>query len=344
MLRCPLCAGLNHLPLFGGLVRCKLCSLAFDTAGPALPTLSAFQSNDYCFKFANWNNWYSRLTNRLPFGQNQKYYFATATVRMFAASSGRHAVSVRTNLPLLSTSCRWTYGATIEAIIEPWPVTDRRRQLTLGIIAARDAETALLELCTQVADLVSHVVVALDTNDASSASRLRSKLREVLKPEQEVLVLASPLNGDFAAQRNRVQEMAPTDWVLQLDCDERLADGMLICLPQLIADAETEGWLGIAFTRRNLVDGVMSAMYPDPQLRLLRRSVRFRRAVHEYPELDQCRIFTHLGPGLIHYIEGQRLEVRENLYENMQQGAGRPYDTNLLRQPLETRFDPSNSR
>ncbi|WP_428533031.1 hypothetical protein [Rhodopila sp.] len=202
-------------------------------------------------------------------------------------------------------------------------------------MAANDATTDLLELCSRVADNFGHFVVALDTADVGSGMRLSMKIREVLRPGTEVVVLTSPLNNDFAAQRNRIQEAATTEWVLQLDCDERLADGAALRLPDLISDAETQGWVGIALTRRNIVDGIISAMYPDPQYRLLRRSIRFTRSVHEYPLLDRRRTFVHLGPGLLHYIASQRLSVREGRYEGVEGGAGRPADTVLLRQPLD---------
>ena len=338
MIRCPLCAGLGPVPLFGQFLCCKLCSLAFDKNRPELSPLSAYQTSEKRFKFVNWNNWYSRITGQRSPGTYQSHYFTPATVRMFAAISGQHAVSVGTNLPLVPFSVSWSYGTNVEAVIEPWPVGERPSpcpRLTLGIMAANDAMTDLLDLCTHSADIFSHIVVALDTADIGAGTRLKSKIREVLHPETEIVVITSPLGNDFAAQRNRIQEVAATDWVLQLDCDERLADGAALRLPNLIAEAEMQGWVGIALTRRNIVDGITSAMYPDPQYRLLRRSVRFTRAVHEYPLLNRRRTFVHLGPGLVHYIAGQRLKVREDRYEGIEGGAGRPWDTVLLRQPLD---------
>ena len=338
MLRCPLCAGLGPISLFDQFLRCTLCSLAFDKDRPELSPLNAYRISGNRFRFANWNNWYSKLTGQRPPGKHQSHYFSPATVRMFAAGSGQHAVSILTNLPVVPVSASWGYGSNVDAVIEPWPVAARPGpcpRLTLGIMAANDATTDLLDLCIHSADIFSHVVVALDTADIGAGTRLRAKIREVLRPETEIVVLTSPLRNDFAAQRNRIQEVAATDWVLQLDCDERLADGAAVRLPCLIADAEAQRWVGIALTRRNIVDGIMSAMYPDPQYRLLRRSVRFTRAVHEYPLLDRHRTFVHLGPGLLHYIASQRLKVREDRYEAIEGGAGRPWDTVLLRQPLD---------
>ena len=104
----------------------------------------------------------------------------------------------------------------------------------------------------------------------------------------------------------------------------------------MIDDAEQGGWEVVGLARRNLVDGTLSALYPDVQYRLLRRSVRFTRAVHEHPRLQPGRAkFAHLGAEIVHAIAGDRLDAREALYKGMEAGADRPHDTALLRTPLE---------
>ena len=154
--------------------------------------------------------------------------------------------------------------------------------------------------------------------------------------ERRCRVIGHPLNQNFAEQRNRIQQAARTEWVVQLDCDERLTPGSKRNLFHVLNDAERENWAAVALTRRNLVDGTVSALYPDVQYRLLRRSVLFTRAVHEYPQLRRGqRSFVHLGIGIVHEIASERLGQRSARYEGIQAGAGRSHDTSLLRMPLQ---------
>lgn len=342
MRRCPLCAGMNHTALFGRLLRCTLCALAFGGGGAAMPSLETYRCGDdgRC-RFPNWNNWLSRATDGLLGARGGAVQFAPQTVRMFATRSGQHATELRTSVPFASTFAAWRYGRTIQARIaarpDPAPGGPDRR-LTLGVIAARRAWPDVLAVCGDMAGHAAAMVVVLDSADAAEAGRLERALRDTLAEHggPRARVIAQPLGGDFARQRNRVQAEARTDWVLQLDCDERLAPSAKHDLPGLIDDAEREGWDAVAFTRHNLVDGVVSALYPDVQYRLLRRGVRFTRAVHEYPLLGARQTsFVNLGAGIIHTLTTDRLPRRETLYEAIDGGGARRHDTALLRMPLE---------
>lgn len=259
---------------------------------------------------------------------------------MFAVRDGRHATSVQSSLPLISRLTPWSLGPTLRARIETRPYNTNQvpdPRLTLGIIATPDAWQDVLDLCRDAAEHAAEVIVVLDTSDANIAATLEATLRRSLNAAtpMQSRVIAHPLQADFAAQRNRIQQAARTEWVIQLDCDERPADGAKNRLSHILDDAEHEGWDAVALTRCNMVDGLVSALYPDVQYRLLRRSVRFTRAVHEYPALSRRqRSFAYLGPGIIHNIDSMRLKQRELLYERLQDGAGRPHDTALLRMPL----------
>ena len=84
------------------------------------------------------------------------------------------------------------------------------------------------------------------------------------------------------------------------------------------------------------MDGAISALYPDVQYRLLRRSVRYTRRVHEYPALRRGeRGFVHLGGTILHRLDSARFDRRESAYERIMPGAGRPGDGALLRRPLD---------
>lgn len=242
----------------------------------------------------------------------------------------------------------WPYGRTIQAKIETPQERARRgsdSRLTLGIIAARDAWQEALDLCVDMANHVGDIIVVLDTTDVTLAARLEGDLRSALGNKiggMQPRVMAHSLGADFAAQRNRIQQEARTEWILQLDCDECLTAVTKVALSGIIDDAEREGWDVVALSRRNLVDGIVSALYPDVQYRLLRRPVRFTRAVHEYPQLGKNQhSFFYLGAEIIHRLASERLEQRGALYEEIQSGAGRPHDTTLLRHPLEPAVIPN---
>jgi hypothetical protein len=325
---------MRHVALFGRLRRCTLCSLAWYEDGGALPPLDAYRDRDTLFYFQNWNSWWSRLARRATAGA--AFYFAPRTVRMYAGREGRHATQVQTAVPLLSGYAPWNGGDRIRAAIAARPAArpgpDGR--LTLGIIATPAAWPDVLDLCGDMAGHAAEAVVVLDTSDAAPPAAMRRDLHAVFGDRGRVA--GHPLAGDFAAQRNRIQRAARTGWVLHLDCDERLAAGARRDLSGLIDDAAREGWHAIGFTRRNLVDGVVSALYPDVQYRLIRRDVLFTRAVHEFPRTGHGRSFVSLGAGIIHRLAGERLARREAFYESIDGGAGRPHDTALLRQPLDT--------
>ncbi len=342
MLRCPLCAGLDHERLYGEFLRCRLCSLGFVNARYPLPSLESYRIGAHEFQFYSWNNVVTRLTRRFPVGSQQDFYFSPSTVRMFAVRDGRHASSVESSFPFVSGVLPWSFGPTLWARIHIWPDNGRQGpdpRLTLGIIATPDAWQEVLDRCLEIAEHAAEAVVLLDTSDGDIAAALEATLRRSLTGVgwMQPRVIAHPLQANFAAQRNRIQQAARTEWVIQLDCDERLTAGARNGLSHILDDAEREGWDAVALTRRNMVNGSASALYPDVQYRLLRRSVRFTRAVHEYPVVGRRqRSFVNLGPGIIHIIDSARLQRRQLLYESLQDGAGRPHDTALLRMPLDS--------
>ena len=339
MTRCPLCAAWSHTALDDSHLRCKLCSLAFSNDSGDLPSLDSYRVKNGEFYFPNWNNWLSRATRQRAGNSLAAFNFAPYTVKMFAARQGRRITSLKSSLPLMSVSAPWSFGRTLHATIQDKSnAGPNSSMLTLGIIAASNAWQSVLALCVGMADCAAEAIVLLDTSDAATATALEDELRGILgaTSRMQPRVIAHPLNADFAAQRNRIQAAARTKWVLQLDADEELTPGTKRLLPDMIDDAERGGWDVVGLARRNLVDGTLSALYPDVQYRLLRRSIQFTRAVHEHPRLEPHHVqFTYLGAEIIHTIASSRLDVREAMYKGIEAGADRPHDTALLRKPLE---------
>jgi hypothetical protein len=340
VLRCPLCSGLDHTALFGRLVRCKICSLGFLPDGTAMPPLQAYHVHGSVFEFPNWNNWLTRLVRSISTARQQRFHFTPTTVRMFASKDGCQTRSVKTKIPLFRAFMRWSYGSTIRAEIGVWntdPRTGPDSRLTLGVIAAANARDQVLSLYRDLVDHVAEIIVVLDSTDAAQAASLEHELCAISgrRNATKARVIAHPLSSDFAAQRNRIQAATRTEWVLQLDCDEMLSMGTKSRLSGIIDEAEREKWDCVALTRRNEVDGVVSALYPDVQYRLLRGSVRFTRPVHEYPVIrGRRRSFINLGASLLHTLAPGHSKQRGQFYEGIQDGAGRPHDTALLHRPL----------
>jgi glycosyltransferase involved in cell wall biosynthesis len=60
-------------------------------------------------------------------------------------------------------------------------------------------------------------------------------------------------DGHYSNQANRAVEMAETDWILLMDCDERLEKPALENLNNMINQEEADCW---AFPRKNFIDGM----------------------------------------------------------------------------------------
>ncbi|HXH17358.1 MAG TPA: hypothetical protein VNJ10_14660 [Sphingomonas sp.] len=208
------------------------------------------------------------------------------------------------------------------------PAEPTAHQVGLGIIArAADADD-IVEIATTLRAAFERIVVLLD-GSADDAAMLASRV-------PWVEVAHHPLNGDFAGQRNRLQTLLATRWVLQIDTDERPDAALLRAIGWLVAAAERDGLRSLGLPRRNLVDGVQSASYPDIQYRLNRSDIRFSGRVHERPIVPFDESSLALAGALDHRLDGDRVRARTRIYEAMSTGAGRPEDEVLLLAP----FDP----
>lgn len=121
-------------------------------------------------------------------------------------------------------------------------------------------------------------------------------------------VFVEPWKG-FAAQKNSALTKCTGDWVLSLDADEEVSDGLRTLITSLLAGVpEFDAYF---LHRRNLFLGRWmrhGGLYPDPKLRLFKRgSARFEdRPVHETLQFAG-KAGTIIGPrwsegdDLIHY-------------------------------------------
>lgn len=205
------------------------------------------------------------------------------------------------------------------------PATPEPHAVTLGMIASAGESDRVAQLLIDLAPHFPDRIVLLDGSKADAAA-----LAQAVPGAQ---VQAHPLAGDFAAQRNRVQALA-TGWVLQLDSDETPDAALLASLGWLTAAADRERLWALGLPRRNLVDGVQAALWPDIQYRLTRAHIRFAGTVHERPVVPFERTSLALTGAIEHHLDRTRVVERSKVYEAMSAGAGRPGDEAALLRPF----------
>ena len=200
------------------------------------------------------------------------------------------------------------------------------------VLLCRDDEVEpCVEKCDAWLKLGIDVLVVVD----AAPGRFANAAAQRPCSDASLQILSRPLAGDFSAQRNFAQAGTRRSWVLQLDADETPGEPLVRSLPGLVAMAERDGILSIGLPRRNLVDGVLSDVYPDIQYRLNRASVRFGGKVHERPMLPQGwrQSFIALSGAIDHHLSAGYVAARSQRYERLAPGHGRVEEARLLMTP-----------
>ncbi|MDB5687565.1 MAG: hypothetical protein JWR77_2154, partial [Rhizorhabdus sp.] len=184
---------------------------------------------------------------------------------------------------------------------------------------------------TSYGHIASQFVFVLDGEEADARAMIE-KLEPSMPAGVELIVGAQRLDGDYAAQRNRVQALATRPWVLQVDTDEQLDPALVRHIGAIVEDADYWRSKVVGFPRRNVVDGALSNFYPDIQHRLNRSDVRFSGRVHEIPtERHEWRkVWLCFAGHIEHQLSCDRVIERSRRYEAMEPGAGRPQDEQTL--------------
>jgi hypothetical protein len=199
--------------------------------------------------------------------------------------------------------------------------------VALGVLCRPHALDGVLAGLAAHAPWAAEAVVLLDAPPAAETRRA------VPGFPAGVRIAFRPLAGDFAAQRNALQDLAPAPWMLQLDADETLdaATGRLV--PALAALAEATGAVSVGLPRENLVDGRLSDVFPDVQYRLNRRAVRYAGRVHERPDRDWRAGFIALAGAIVHHLTEAHVRARSRRYEALDPGRGRVTEARALLEP-----------
>ena len=195
------------------------------------------------------------------------------------------------------------------------------------VALARPDDPALPGFVARNARRFGEIVLVLDAEPGSPAPFV----------ERAPTILRRRLAGDFAAQRNRAMAAVRSDWAFHLDLDEEIDEALAAMLGHLAARAGAAGLEAVGLPRRNMVDGRMSALFPDIQYRLVRRGQLFENAVHERPLAcrDWPRTTIALAGAIEHRLERARLARRSALYESLGQHPERRDDDAALLRPIE---------
>lgn len=235
----------------------------------------------------------------------------------------------------------WRYGYAVSPGLTPdeqpvtattSPAATMPHAVALAMMARPADAEEVIDLATTLRDQFDRITILIDGTTEDLAA--------VVARVPWVSGHAHPLDGDFAAQRNRLQDLAGTRWVLQLDSDERPDAALLAAIGWLVEGAEQDGLRSLGLPRRNMVDGAQSALYPDIQYRLNRSDIRFAGRVHERPVVPFVESSLALIGAIEHRLDGERVRARTRIYEAMSAGAGRPEDETRLLEP----FDPAAVR
>ena len=203
--------------------------------------------------------------------------------------------------------------------------------VSLGLLCRPSERDELLATVAIHAAWTDDVVVLLD-----AATEVPRAVRADGFPDGAVRVAARPLAGDFAAQRNALQDLARHPWMLQLDADETLAVAAGCLLPAVAALAEAGDVLSVGLPRQNRVDGALADVYPDVQYRLNRRTVRYAGRVHERPVLDGgwAQSLIALHGSIEHHLGRAHVLARSRRYESLAPGQGRLEEEAALLRPF----------
>lgn len=196
--------------------------------------------------------------------------------------------------------------------------------ITLGLLGRPADLPAIDALLTRLAPHFAAIRVLIDSADPACIAGRDG-------------YVAHPMNGDFGSQRNRLQDLSETEWMLQIDADEDLDPALRAALPALAADADRHGLTSLAFPRRNLVDGTQSDHWPDVQYRLNRREVRFVGTVHERPAPSRDWRHSTLAPAgaILHHLDAARVRARTRIYGAMDRNGARRTDEAALLRPFD---------
>jgi glycosyltransferase involved in cell wall biosynthesis len=142
----------------------------------------------------------------------------------------------------------------------------------------------------------------------------RDRTVEIATPIVDNLIMRR-FDGHYSNQANRAVENSKTDWILLMDCDERIEKKTLESLRSLINQEEFDCY---SFPRKNFINGERDLRdEPDYQERLYRSYCRRIRPVHGEVVGFKKRKFMPKEDGnyIIHSKSSDRHALRNHNYQ-----------------------------
>ncbi len=167
-------------------------------------------------------------------------------------------------------------------------VTEQRTMTIAAVIITKDEEQNIADCLESVRWADERIVV-----DAESRDRTVELAKAALSP-----VFVRPRPG-YGPQKNFGIDQAGSDWILVVDADERVTDGLRQEIQALLAGGPPADIGGYEIPRRNYFYGKWiqgGGLYPDYQLRL------FRKTAGRY---DDVRLHENF------VLQGRRERLRE---------------------------------
>lgn len=193
--------------------------------------------------------------------------------------------------------------------------------MTLGVMCRDNELSSVLEKCAGFGDEFAECIVVVDQPNTWQTA---------LKIPQHCKVLTRNLDRDFGSQRNYIQDLSESDWVLQIDADEALTVESVRTLRRLATLAAEQDIVSIGLSRKNLVGSRLSDLYPDVQYRVNRRGVRYEGKVHERPVRPWQSSIIAVGLDISHILDEAHVGKRSHLYDEISPGNGRLEEEGLL--------------
>jgi glycosyltransferase involved in cell wall biosynthesis len=151
-------------------------------------------------------------------------------------------------------------------------------------ILARDAAHLLPGAIESVLGHVDKVLVYVDDRTQDGTIAWLESQHEARQKGLTYALNHFDVSDGFSGSYNRAQSIAATDWVLHLDCDERLDVDQVGVLRSLCVKGEKEGTDCWGLSRYNWFDWSRKQFnkptWPDIQWRLFNRRTSLRWRVH----------------------------------------------------------------
>ena len=148
-----------------------------------------------------------------------------------------------------------------------------------AIIITKNEENNIKECLKSIKEIVDEIIIV----DSYSTDRTIKIAEKYTKK-----IFLKKFEDNFSKQRNFALRQTQGEWILSIDADERLSLKLKKEIPKLIQTSNFKGYL---FSRKNYIDSQKwlryGIFYPDWQLRLFKKGVKFKGTIHERLDLDE---------------------------------------------------------